>query len=136
MLLVLKTECAEGLRRDCRGAEAGPQGGRRLLRCCPGPAVVGWTCGGKVLRRVHRFQEAQDRSGSNAGPLRLRIMPGPGHHHDLCAQRAGDPVSLRPRLGEVGVLLAITTRAGAVTSASRASARSWLVRVVRENAFA
>src|ERR1022692_4148335 len=54
----------------------------------------------------NRFQEAQDRAGSNVGPLRLWVMPGLGHHHDLCAQRAGDPVSLRPRIREVGVLLA------------------------------
>jgi hypothetical protein len=36
MLLVLKTECAEGLRRDCRGAEAGPQRGREAAQVLPG----------------------------------------------------------------------------------------------------
>jgi hypothetical protein len=59
-------------------------------------------------------------------------MPGLGHHDDLRVQGAGDPVALRPRVTKVGILLAITTRAGAVTSASRASAGSWLLRVVRE----
>ena len=38
--------------------------------------------------------------------------------------------------GKSGSCSPITTRAGAATSASRASAGSWLVRVVRENAFA
>ena len=55
---------------------------------------------------LDRFQEAQDCAGGDAGPLRLRVMPGVGHHDDLRAKGAGDPVALRLWVREVGVLLA------------------------------
>jgi hypothetical protein len=52
MLLVLKTEFAEGLRWDCRGAEVGTSARSEAAQVRACPVVVGWTCGGEVLRRV------------------------------------------------------------------------------------
>src|ERR1022692_4300930 len=54
----------------------------------------------------HRLQEALDGAGGDVGSLRLRVVPGFGHHDDLCMQGAADPVSLGARVGEVWVLLA------------------------------
>ena len=37
---------------------------------------------------VNRFQEAQNCCSCDAGLLRLRVVPGVGHHDDLCTEGA------------------------------------------------
>src|SRR6185437_14319522 len=46
------------------------------------PDTLGGT-GRALATALHRFQEAQDCAGGDAGPLRLRVMPGLGHHDNL-----------------------------------------------------
>lgn len=85
---------------------------------------------------MHCGQEPQDRAGSDVGPLRLGIVPGLSHHHDLRAQDLRDPVRLSGGIREVRVPRAHHDEAGALTPASLDSAAARLVRVVGENARA
>jgi len=74
--------------------------------------------------------------GGDVGPLRLRVVPGLGHHDDRAFRVCAIQSASARGYGKSGSCSPITTRTGAATSVRRASAGAWLVRVVRENARA
>ena len=71
-----------------------------------------------------------DGAGGDVGSLRLRVVPGLGHHDDLSAQ-GGDPVSFRARIRKIRVL-SITTNGSLDVGQPRLGGRVTCARGQRE----
>src|SRR5205807_10409837 len=85
---------------------------------------------------VNRSQEPQNRLRGDARALRLRIVPGLGHHYDLSMHCLGYPVGFRALVLEVRVLLTHHDQGGCGDLTEQAATGAWSVRVVRENDLA